>query len=52
MWREADALHGGQWRGCIDHVASGRRLFFANLAEIIDFISLRTQGGSGTTADR
>lgn len=43
MWRE-DARGGqGQWRGSVDHVASGHKHYFANTSDLVEFITLRLE---------
>jgi hypothetical protein len=44
IWSEHDRAEPLQWRGCIDHVQSGKKLYFAKLGDIMDFIALRTGG--------
>jgi len=41
MWHEPSRGHGGQWRGSVDHVPSGQRLYFAAIGDLSDFITLR-----------
>jgi hypothetical protein len=45
MWYEASGSRAGQWRGSITHVGSGSRWYFAELAELNDFIRLRLSSG-------
>jgi hypothetical protein len=45
MWFEASGLQAGQWRGSVTHVGSGERWYFAELAELGDFIRLRLSPG-------
>ncbi len=33
----------GQWRGSVEHVASGQRLYFVALGDLTDFIALHLQ---------
>ncbi|HET9344009.1 MAG TPA: hypothetical protein VFO25_13965 [Candidatus Eremiobacteraceae bacterium] len=40
MWRERGGADP-QWRGSVQHVATGRRLFVGSAAEVGDFISLQ-----------
>jgi hypothetical protein len=41
MWREkaASEQENGEWRGWIEHVQSGRRVFFRDMTVISTFIS-------------
>ncbi|HEY7982404.1 MAG TPA: hypothetical protein VID19_13090 [Candidatus Eremiobacteraceae bacterium] len=41
VWFESAGNAEGQWRGEIDHVGHGRRLYFSSLGDLIDFIKLR-----------
>ena len=40
MWLERGAT-ASQWRGSVQHVASGRRLFVGSPGEVSDFITLQ-----------
>ena len=49
MWRE----RGGDdpsWRGSVQHVASGRRLFVGSAGEVGDFIALQLRAGTHSDA--
>lgn len=39
MWLERDSTKS-QWRGSVQHVASGRRLFVGSPGEVGDFIAV------------
>jgi len=41
VWYESAGRFEGQWRGEIDHVGHGRRLYFSSLGDLIDFIKIR-----------
>jgi hypothetical protein len=41
VWFESAGHAEGQWRGEIDHVGHGRRLYFSSLGDIVDFIKIR-----------
>ncbi len=42
VWLEADdTSHAAQWRGSVEHTLSGQRLYFTNLEDLVDFITLR-----------
>lgn len=40
MWLERDSTRS-QWRGSVQHVASGRRLFVGSPGEVSDFITVQ-----------
>ncbi len=44
LWREPGQISLGQWRGSVEHVPSGRRLYFVSLSDLADFITLRIAG--------
>ncbi len=44
LWRESGRTSPGQWRGSVEHVPSGRRLYFVSLSDLADFITLRLDG--------
>jgi len=42
LWREGDvhgALPAAHWRGSVEHVSSRRRLYFADLIELVAFLA-------------
>lgn len=41
VWREPTHLKTSEWRGSIEHVPSGQRLYFVSLNDLNDFIRLR-----------
>ncbi len=41
LWRESGHPSPEQWRGSVEHVPSGRRLYFVSLSDLADFITLR-----------
>ena len=41
IWLETDAGTGGQWRGVVDHIGSGRKVYFSALTDLVDFMRLR-----------
>jgi hypothetical protein len=41
VWFESAGRANGQWRGEIDHVGHGRRLYFSSLGDLTDFIKIR-----------
>jgi hypothetical protein len=41
VWLEPGQEASGQWRGAVEHVGSGQRLYFASLGDLNDFIALR-----------
>jgi hypothetical protein len=41
LWQEPGRQGSGQWRGSVEHVPSGLRLYYSALADLTDFITLR-----------
>jgi hypothetical protein len=41
VWFESAGRTNGQWRGEVDHVGHGRRLYFSSLGDLVDFIKIR-----------
>ena len=42
MWHEYSAVAPvGQWRGSVEHLASGQRQYFHYLPDMLEFISAR-----------
>jgi len=41
VWLETGAGDEGRWRGVVDHVGSGRKLYFSAMADLLDFMQLR-----------
>jgi len=49
FWHEASRERPGTWRGSVDHLDSGRRLYFAQLEELESFIRKTLEkGGAGS----
>ena len=45
LWREDSQVEpGGQWRGSVEHVPSGRRVHFVSLDVLDSFISQHLSG--------
>jgi hypothetical protein len=44
LWPEGEGAAGVQWRGSVEHTASGLRLYFVSLRDLTDFITLRLHG--------
>ena len=40
IWFETTRSDRQKWRGLIEHVPTGRKLYFTSLANLVDFISL------------
>lgn len=38
LWSESADRNLDEWRGCVEHVASKRRLFFTNIADLPTFV--------------
>ena len=51
IWMESAGAGEGQMRGSVDHVGSGRRLYFASLGDLSDFIRLRITEPPPVAAD-
>jgi hypothetical protein len=54
LWLERREIEGTQpeWRGRIDHVTSGRRIYFRDLSEITAFIHSFLQGALDISGDQ
>jgi hypothetical protein len=52
MWLEQGESAEGQWRGAVDHVGSGRRIYFSSLADLTDFIRIRLDSGRAAPLPR
>jgi hypothetical protein len=52
MWQEPSQAVSAHWRGYIEHVPSGQRLYFTSLTDLNDFIGQRlarpASGGNDT----
>lgn len=46
MWLEPGPEAGGRWRGAVEHVGTGQRLYFASLGDLTDFIAVRLDDGA------
>lgn len=46
MWQERGGDEGS-WRGSVQHVSSGRRLFVGSPGEVADFMTLQLRSESG-----
>ena len=42
LWYEPSRSSKGQWRGSVEHVPSGQRMYFVSLHDLVDFIVLRS----------
>ena len=47
FWHEQAAGRAGQWRGSVVHVTSGQSRYFANLADLTEFIMLQRDTAEG-----
>ena len=43
MWQEPSQAVTVRWRGYVEHVPSGQRLYFTSLTDLNDFIGQRLQ---------
>jgi len=41
VWQEPEQVQSSGWRGSIEHVPSGQRLYFVSFNDLNDFIRLR-----------
>ncbi len=41
VWQEPAQIQAGTWRGSIEHVSSGQRLYFTSFNDLNDFIRWR-----------
>lgn len=48
IWQEGSREESGAWRGLIEHVRSGQRLYFTTLADLDDFIMLYIHASSNS----
>ncbi len=46
MWQESTQHKADGWRGSVEHVPSGQRLYFVSFNDLNDFIQLRLYGPS------
>ena len=44
LWHEPGQAATSPWRGSVEHVPSGQRLYFVSLSDLSDFIALRLGG--------
>lgn len=47
LWEEPSRERPGAWRGSVDHVGSGQRVYFARLDELQVFIRRQLERGEG-----
>ena len=49
LWLERREIEGAypEWRGRIDHVQSGQRIYFRDLVEIVRFVRTFLEGNHG-----
>ncbi len=41
IWQESNVEQPSVWRGMVEHVPFGQRLYFTSLKDLSDFIALR-----------
>jgi hypothetical protein len=46
VWQEPSQSAPAHWRGSVEHVPSGQRVYFESLNDLTDFIALRLNGGA------
>jgi hypothetical protein len=42
LWSECENCSEAQWRGSVEHVPTGKKLYFTSLGDLNDFITLKT----------
>ena len=42
IWYESGETPCGEWRGLVEHVSSGQRLYFISFSDLNDFIVFRS----------
>lgn len=43
IWQEPAPEHASAWRGMVEHVHFGQRMYFTSLNDLSDFIALRLE---------
>lgn len=41
LWAETNATALTQWRGLVEHIATGQKFYFTSLGDMQDFIALQ-----------
>ncbi len=52
VWQERAQVRPGTWRGSVEHIPSGQRLYFVSLIDLNDFIRLRLAFPPENAADQ
>lgn len=52
VWQEPEQIKTAEWRGSIEHVPSGQRLYFTSFNDLNDFIRLRLTSPSTSAQDQ
>lgn len=48
LWRESQTGQPEAWRGSVEHIPTGQRLYFVSLADLSDFIGFRMTADSAS----
>jgi hypothetical protein len=51
VWQEPEQIKTAEWRGSVEHVPSGQRLYFVSFNDLNDFIRLRLSSPSRNAQD-
>lgn len=51
LWANAHAANAPQWRGSVEHVASGQRFYFTSLGDLEGFIARQLKSSSAHSQD-
>ncbi|HNT25762.1 MAG TPA: hypothetical protein PKM21_15435 [Anaerolineales bacterium] len=46
LWAETTAANAVQWRGSVEHIASGQKFYFTSLNDLVGFIGRRIEAPS------
>ena len=52
LWAETSAPNALQWRGSVEHVASGQKFYFTSLGDLGDFIKRRLEASFSSSKDK
>ncbi len=51
VWQEPAQVKSAEWRGSVEHVPSGQRLYFISFNDLNDFIRLRLTSSAHRAED-
>ncbi|MBN2149535.1 MAG: hypothetical protein JW726_19260 [Anaerolineales bacterium] len=49
FWSEAQNISPAHWRGSVEHVSSGQKIYFTSLSDLNDFMTLRLNASAQPT---